>query len=177
MPPRNSADLGIPSDNRSYRAQILRGVKKAPKDGVKISSWHPNQVRHTAANEITAQLGPAAAQARLGHSHLNTTEIYRSQQVAEVDRIASVLNVQPQRSTTACIEPLGQHALNDAAICRALSRRCQLSNSVLRPLLPTAQTAYQAGMGGIRSDLRTTFLRLDSMAILHTSRIVAADGG
>jgi hypothetical protein len=67
--------------------------------------------------------------------------------------------------------------LNDAAICRALSRRCQLSKSVLRPLLPTAQTAYQAGMGGIQSDLRTTFLRLDSMAILHTSRIVAADGG
>jgi integrase len=99
--PLTVSDLGIPADNRSYRAQILRGGKKDPKDGVKISSWHPNQVRHTAADELTAQLGPAAAQARLGHSHLNTTEIDRSQQVAEVVRIASVLNVQPQRSTTA----------------------------------------------------------------------------
>jgi hypothetical protein len=76
-------------------------VNKAPKDGVKISSWHPNQVCHTAADEITAQLGPAAAEARLGHAHLDTTDIDRSQQVAEVVRIASVLDAQPQRSTTA----------------------------------------------------------------------------
>jgi hypothetical protein len=77
------------------------GSEKAPKDGVKISSWHSTPVRHTAADEITAQLGPAAAQARLGHAHLETTDIDRSRQVAEVVRIASVPNAQPQRSTTA----------------------------------------------------------------------------
>ena len=38
--------------------------------------WAPNQLRHTCATQVRAELGLEAAQSILGHSEMNTTQIY-----------------------------------------------------------------------------------------------------
>ena len=44
--------------------------------------WHPNQLRHSFATTVRATEGPEAAQVLLGHSHINTTEIYAEKNAA-----------------------------------------------------------------------------------------------
>ena len=63
----------------SYRVAIYRAVDKANaerKDSEKLPRWTPNQLRHTAATEVRNLYGVECAQAVLGHSHVDVTEMY-----------------------------------------------------------------------------------------------------
>jgi integrase len=79
-------------DTRSYSHAIRHAIRAARKAGVTIQHWSPNQLRHTAADEAARLLSPMAAQYLLGHSQLATTNIYLSQQVAELVRIATAID-------------------------------------------------------------------------------------
>jgi integrase len=61
---------------RTYYHAIQYGCKRAG-----VEPWHPNQIRHATASKIRSTYGLDAARAVLGHSDMNTTEIY-----AERDR-------------------------------------------------------------------------------------------
>ena len=87
-------------DVKSYRQAIIRAVKKAnaqrtkeaAKRGEKaepIPAWAPNQLRHSAATEIRKVFGLEDAGAVLGHSKLDTTEIY-AQRNAELARTVAM---------------------------------------------------------------------------------------
>ena len=58
-------------DSNSYRQSIQRAALRAG-----VESWHPYQLRHLAATTVRDALGPEAAQALLGHSHISMTEHY-----------------------------------------------------------------------------------------------------
>ena len=58
-------------DANSYRQSIQRAALRAG-----VESWHPYQLRHLAGTVVRDALGPEAAQALLGHSHINMTEHY-----------------------------------------------------------------------------------------------------
>lgn len=62
-----------------YAQAVRRACRKAC-----IPHWSPNQLRHNAATEIRRAFGVEAAQAILGHSRIETTQIYaeRSQGLA-----------------------------------------------------------------------------------------------
>ena len=70
-----------------YRRAIARACDRAwpapadlddaaRKQWRKDHRWHPHQLRHTRATEIAAKYGKQAARAVLGHTSLNTTQIY-----------------------------------------------------------------------------------------------------
>lgn len=59
---------------------------------VEIPHWHPNQLRHLIATEISQTLGEQAAQRWLGHAHLSTTGIYSEKQIKELVAIAQELD-------------------------------------------------------------------------------------
>jgi integrase len=54
-----------------FRTAITRGACKAG-----VDHWTPNQLRHSHATIVRKQFGVEGAQVMLGHSHINTTEIY-----------------------------------------------------------------------------------------------------
>lgn len=54
----------------------------------KIERWHPNQLRHAAATSIRAEYGVEAASTILGHSRVNTTEIYAEKNLTQAELIA-----------------------------------------------------------------------------------------
>ena len=64
----------------SYRRAIQVGCQKAG-----IPSWHPHQLRHTAATEIRKRFGIEATRIILGHEDVRTAQIY-----AEEDRSRGV---------------------------------------------------------------------------------------
>ena len=67
----------------TYRNAVHNACKAA-----EIELWHPNQLRHTAATEIRRECGSAeAAQVILGHSRLNTTEIYAERDMTKAREI------------------------------------------------------------------------------------------
>ena len=68
---RPSKEPGDCYDSGSYRQAIQRAAKQA-----KVPSWHPYQIRHLAGTFVREALGPEAAQALLGHSHISMTEHY-----------------------------------------------------------------------------------------------------
>ena len=55
----------------NYARAVLYACKRA-----KIEPWSPNQLRHAAATQLRKLEGIEAASVILGHSQLNTTEIY-----------------------------------------------------------------------------------------------------
>jgi len=67
-------------DRRAYAQAIRRACIAAD-----VAPWSPNQLRHTAATEIRARYGIERARVMLGHTTIDTTEIY-----AEEDRDAAV---------------------------------------------------------------------------------------
>ena len=75
-------------DRDSYRSAIEYAFVKAEKNGVIIPKWHPNQLRHSIATDISKRFGRQAAQYWLGHEHLETTGIYAEKQVSELIAIA-----------------------------------------------------------------------------------------
>lgn len=63
-------------DGDSYRQAIARACRRA-----KVPLWKPNQLRHNAATRLRAEFGLDVAKAVLGHTRVETTQIY-----AEADR-------------------------------------------------------------------------------------------
>lgn len=78
-------------DRESYRQAIVYAIQKAARQGVTIPHWHPLQLRHTRATEVSQILGEQAAQRLLGHKRLETTGIYSARQLKELLAIAEQL--------------------------------------------------------------------------------------
>ena len=51
-------------------------------------TWHPNRIRHSRATEIQRSHGIEAAQAALGHSSLDMTQVYIDKNVEALIRLA-----------------------------------------------------------------------------------------
>lgn len=51
-------------------------------------TWHPNQLRHSAATEIRKQFGLEATQVVLGHSGANVTQVYAER---DLEKAAAVM--------------------------------------------------------------------------------------
>jgi integrase len=71
-------------DRRSYRQAIVRACAVA---GVPV--WSPLQLRHTAATLIRERYGVEAAQGVLGHSRVETTQVYAERLLGQAARVAS----------------------------------------------------------------------------------------
>jgi integrase len=79
----------------SYGRAIKRAIKKGNEEITKeaeemgidkptlIPSWHPNQLRHSAATAIRRDYGLEAAQVILGHSKADVTQIYAERDSAK----------------------------------------------------------------------------------------------
>ena len=72
----------------SYRRAISYARTLAAKNGVVVPHWHPHQLRHTIATEISHAIGEQAAQVWLGHASLNTTAIYTERDIEELVTVA-----------------------------------------------------------------------------------------
>jgi integrase len=80
-------------NRRSYYQAIQRAVAQANavRDGqglCALPSWGPLQLRHTAATQIQAQFGLETARVILGHSRVETTQIYAAR---DLDRAAQAM--------------------------------------------------------------------------------------
>jgi len=73
-------------DVAAYRRAIARACEVAG-----VESWHPHQLRHTAATEIRRQFGIEAAQCILGHATLKITEVYAERNSEAGRRIAAAI--------------------------------------------------------------------------------------
>jgi integrase len=62
-------------DSNSYAGAIEYAIQKANKNGVVVPAWHPNQIRHTNGTAVREKYGLDAAQAILGHSHADVTQV------------------------------------------------------------------------------------------------------
>ncbi len=71
-------------DRDSYRRVIYRTCIK-----LGIPVWHPHQLRHNSATEIRRGFGVEAAQVVLGHSRVDTTEIYAETNTARAIEVAA----------------------------------------------------------------------------------------
>ena len=69
-------------DRNSYRQAIERACRKAG-----VPEWSPLQLRHTAATLIRARYGIEAAKAILGHSRVETSQIYAEQNLNRAEGI------------------------------------------------------------------------------------------
>jgi hypothetical protein len=99
-------------DRRSYRQAVVRACDKAnakaleklaeqlakagkgPEEVKKelegkrpVPRWHPNQLRHTAATAIRARYGVEAAKVILGHTKVETTQIYAERDLGKAAEI------------------------------------------------------------------------------------------
>ncbi len=80
--------------SNSYRRCVVRAVARANKqrrresdDAATLLTWHPNQLRHTAATKIRRDYGLEAAQVVLGHSYADVTQTYAERDQALADRV------------------------------------------------------------------------------------------
>lgn len=62
-------------------ASIAR--RKAAKEWRDANTWHPNQLRHSAATEIRKRFGLEAAQVALGHAQASVTQVYAERDLAK----------------------------------------------------------------------------------------------
>jgi integrase len=69
-------------NRRSYRVAIVRACKKAG-----VPEWSPLQLRHTAATAIRARYGVEAAKVILGHTKVETTQIYAERDMGRAQQI------------------------------------------------------------------------------------------
>ncbi len=54
-------------------------------------TWHPHQLRHTAATEIRRTFGLEAAQVALGHAAADVTQIYAERDLELARKVAAKL--------------------------------------------------------------------------------------
>src|SRR5262249_2230070 len=64
-------------NRRSYRLAVVRACRKAG-----VPEWSPLQLRHTAATLIRARYGVEAAKVILGHTKIETSQIYAERDLA-----------------------------------------------------------------------------------------------
>jgi integrase len=81
-------------NRRSYRVAIIRAVDRTNKERAKqglqpLPPWSPLQLRHTAATVIRSEFGVEAAQVVLGHTRVETTQIYAERNLGRAQQIAS----------------------------------------------------------------------------------------
>jgi integrase len=81
-------------NRRSYRVAIVRAVDKANQERAKrglqpLPHWSPLQLRHTAATSIRSKYGVEAARVILGHSKVETTQIYAERDLARAAQIVA----------------------------------------------------------------------------------------
>ncbi len=69
-------------NRRSFRVAIVRACQKA-----KVPAWSPLQLRHTAATAIRAKFGVEAAKTVLGHTRIETTQIYAERDLNKAQEI------------------------------------------------------------------------------------------
>jgi integrase len=69
-------------NRRSYRHAVVRACEKAG-----VPPWCPLQLRHTAGTAIRAKFGVEAAKVILGHSKVETTQIYAEHDFARAEEI------------------------------------------------------------------------------------------
>jgi integrase len=67
---------------RSYRLAIVRACQKAG-----VPAWSPLQLRHAAATAIRARYGVEAAKVILGHSKVETSQIYAERDLGKAQEI------------------------------------------------------------------------------------------
>lgn len=77
-----------------YSGAIIRGVKKANKEGKQIEPWTPNQIRHTIATDIRERFGMEHSNDYLGHATVNSTEIYALRTQRRVIELARMLETE-----------------------------------------------------------------------------------
>lgn len=88
----------VPYETGHYHQHIQRACDKAfpPPDSStpdeakawrKRHRWAPNQLRHSAGTEIRAKFGIEASQVVLGHSKIETTQVYAERDIALASRI------------------------------------------------------------------------------------------
>jgi integrase len=89
-------------DRRSYRQAVVRACDKANVAALKargidpaaedaprlVPRWSPLQLRHTAATAVRARFGVEAAKVILGHSRVETAQIYAEKDEARARQIA-----------------------------------------------------------------------------------------
>lgn len=75
--------IGDHYTRHSYRVAIQRACRRA-----KVPVWSPNRLRHTRATELRAKYGLEAARTILGHSEVNTTEIYAERDLGLAMRVS-----------------------------------------------------------------------------------------
>jgi integrase len=78
-PPGITADR---YDRRTYRQAIIRACRKAG-----IEPWSPLQLRHAAATKIRESFGLEAAQVILGHSRVDSTQLYAEKNMNRASEI------------------------------------------------------------------------------------------
>jgi integrase len=66
----------------SYRQAVRRACRKAG-----VPEWNPLQLRHTAATAIRARYGLEAAKAILGHTRVETSQIYAERDMGRAEAI------------------------------------------------------------------------------------------
>ena len=69
-------------NRRSYRLAVVRACMRAG-----VPAWSPLQLRHTAATRIRAQFGLEAAKAILGHTRVETSQIYAERDMSRAEEI------------------------------------------------------------------------------------------
>ena len=69
----------------AYRRCIARACERAG-----VPSWHPYQLRHTAATAIQRAYGIETARSVLGHVAISTTEIYLDKRTEDADKLAEI---------------------------------------------------------------------------------------
>lgn len=80
---RGARDPGEVYTVAAYRRAITRACQAAG-----VTPWHPNQLRHTRATEIRATAGLDAAAAVLGHTRVETTQVYAEVATARAVEVA-----------------------------------------------------------------------------------------
>jgi integrase len=73
-------------NRRSYRLAIARACRKAG-----VPEWSPLQLRHTAATAIRARYGVEAARVVLGHTKVETSQIYAERDLGRAQEIMAVI--------------------------------------------------------------------------------------
>lgn len=71
---------------RSYRVAVVRACRKAG-----VPPWSPLQLRHAAATRIRARYGLEAARVILGHSKVETSQLYAERDLSQAQEIMATI--------------------------------------------------------------------------------------
>lgn len=76
----------------SYRRAVQRAIERHNR-GIRVylPSWHPNQMRHTAAGELRAEFDIETVAGVLGHSRTNMSELYSGRAEARAKKAVKKL--------------------------------------------------------------------------------------